>query len=87
MTISRKEKTIKDKWHEIVSVREAQTGNGTMYYLMDENLDFILLVKEYLDMIQARAIREVSPNTIKTYCYNLWYFIVYLKIKGLGIWT
>ena len=56
-----------------------------MYYLMDENLDFILLVKEYLDMIQARAIREVSPNTIKTYCYNLWYFIVYLKIKGLGI--
>ena len=54
MTISRKEKTIKDKWHEIVSVREAQTGNGTMYYLMDENLDFILLVKEYLDMIQAR---------------------------------
>lgn len=36
-----------------------------MYYLMDENLDFILLVKEYLDMIQARAIREVSPNTIK----------------------
>ena len=85
MTISHKKKAIKDKWYEVVSVREAQTDNGSMYYLMDENLDFIPLVKEYLDMIQARAEREVSPNTIRTYCYNLWYFIVYLKIKELGI--
>ncbi|MED1285832.1 tyrosine-type recombinase/integrase [Bacillus mycoides] len=85
MTISHKEKAIKDKWYEVVSIREAQTDNGTMYYLMDENLDFIPLVKEYLDMIQARAEREVSPNTIRTYCYNLWYFIVYLKIKGLDV--
>ncbi|WP_371748487.1 hypothetical protein [Peribacillus frigoritolerans] len=85
MTISHKEKAIKDKWHEVVSIREAQTDNGKMYYLMDGNLDFIPLVKEYLDMIQARAEREVSPNTIRTYCYNLWYFIVYLKIKGLDV--
>lgn len=77
--------TPKDKWHEVISIREAKTDNGTMYYLMDENLDFIPLIKEYLDMIQARAEREVSPNTIRTYCYNLWYFIVYLKIKGLDI--
>ncbi|MED0970794.1 hypothetical protein [Bacillus paramycoides] len=80
-----KGKTIKDKWHEAISIREAQTDNGKMYYLMDENLDFIPLVKEYLDMIQARAEREVSPNTIRTYCYHLWYFIVYLKIKGLDV--
>ncbi|MFB5583484.1 transposase [Bacillus albus] len=85
MKISNKGKVIKDKWHEVISIREAQTDNGTMYYLMDENLDFIPLVKGYLDMIQARAEREVSPNTIRTYCYNLWYFIVYLKIKGLNI--
>ncbi|MGR5953167.1 hypothetical protein ACT7DP_15805 [Bacillus paranthracis] len=52
---------------------------------MDENLDFIPLVKEYLDIIQARAEREVSPNTIRTYCYHLWYFVVFLKIKGLQI--
>ncbi|WP_047155531.1 tyrosine-type recombinase/integrase [Aneurinibacillus tyrosinisolvens] len=85
MTISHNEKAIKDKWHEVISIREAQTENGTMYYLMDENLDFIPLVKEYLDMIQARAEREVSPNTIKTYCYNLWYFIVFLKLRDLEI--
>lgn len=85
MKISNKGKVIKDKWHEVITIREAKTDNGTMYYLMDENLDFISLVKGYLDMIQARAEREVSPNTIRTYCYNLWYFIVYLKIKGLNI--
>ena len=28
MTISRKEKTIKDKWHEIVSVREHKQVMG-----------------------------------------------------------
>ncbi|HFK1433670.1 TPA: tyrosine-type recombinase/integrase [Bacillus cereus] len=85
MTISKKEKTLKDKWHEVISIREAQTKNGVMYYLIDENLNFIPLVKEYLDMIQARAEREVSPNTIRTYCYHLWYFIVFLRIKRLQI--
>ncbi|MGG1430591.1 tyrosine-type recombinase/integrase, partial [Bacillus paranthracis] len=85
MNIPKKEKTLKGKWHEVISIREAQTKNGVMYYLMDENLDFIPLVKEYLDIIQARAEREVSPNTIRTYCYHLWYFVVFLKIKGLQI--
>ncbi|MEH7461526.1 hypothetical protein V7166_05270 [Bacillus thuringiensis] len=75
----------KAKWHEVISIREAQTENGTMFYLVDENLDFIPLTKEYLDMIQARAERQVSLNTIRTYCYYLWYFIVYLKIKKLNI--
>ena len=36
-------------------------------------------------MIQARAERDVSPNTVKSYCYQLWYFVVFLKIKGLEI--
>ncbi|TCD31472.1 tyrosine-type recombinase/integrase [Bacillus wiedmannii] len=75
----------KAKWHEVISIREAQTENGTMFYLVDENLDFIPLTKEYLDMIQARAERQVAPNTIRTYCYYLWYFMVYLKIKKLNI--
>lgn len=77
--------TEKDKWHEVISIRKAQTDNGLMYFLVDENLDFVPLIKEYLDMVQARAEREVSPNTIRTYCYNLWYFVVYLKIKGIEI--
>ncbi|WP_255294139.1 hypothetical protein [Bacillus toyonensis] len=51
----------KAKWHEVISIREAQTENGTMFYLVDENLDFIPLTKEYLDMIQARAERQVAP--------------------------
>lgn len=73
------------KWHDTIRIVEAQTEERKLYYIVDENYDFIPLIKEYLDMIQGKAEREVSPNTAKTYCYLLWYFIVFLKIKGLGI--
>ena len=73
------------KWHDTIRIVEAQTEERKFYYIVDENYDFIPLTKEYLDMIQVRAEREVSPNTTKTYCYLLWHFIVFLKIKGLGI--
>jgi len=79
------ESSPKQKWHEKVRIVEAQTELGKMYYLVDENYDFISLVKEFLDMIQARSVREVSPNTIRSYCYHLWYFIVFLKINNLSI--
>ena len=29
------EKTLKDKWHEVLFIREAQTDHGTMYYLIE----------------------------------------------------
>lgn len=80
-----KEKSPKDKWYEIVRIEKAQTHLGLMYYLVDYNYNFINLVKEYLNMIQARKEREVSPNTAKSYCYQLWYFIVFLKIRDLDI--
>lgn len=80
-----KEKSPKDKWYEIVKIVKAQTDLGLMYYLVDDNYNFINLVKEYLNMIQARAEREVSPNTVKSYCYQLWYFIIFLKIRDLDI--
>ena len=80
-----KEKNLKDKWYEIIRIVKAQTDLGLMHYLVDVNYDFIILVKEYLNMIQARAEREVSPNTVKSYCYQLWYFIVFLRIKDLDI--
>ncbi|MGO5075971.1 tyrosine-type recombinase/integrase [Clostridium sporogenes] len=80
-----KEKSPKDKWYEIIRIVKAQTDLGLMYYLVDDNYNFINLVKEYLNMVQARAEREVSPNTVKSYCYQLWYFIVFLKIRDLGI--
>lgn len=75
----------KDKWYEIIRIVKAQTDLGLMYYLVDDNYNFITLVKDYLNMIQARAEREVSPNTVKSYCYQLWYFIVFLRIKDLDI--
>lgn len=80
-----KEQSPKDKWYEIIRIVKAQTDLGLMYYLVDDNYDFITLVKEYLNMIQARAEREVSPNTVKSYCYQLWYFIIFLRIKDLDI--
>lgn len=61
-------RTPTDKWHEVISIREAQTNYGKMYYLMDENLDFIPLVKENLDMIQARAERENKSYRLPLYC-------------------
>ena len=79
------EKGPKDKWYEIIRIVKAQTDLGLMYYLVDDNYDFITLVKDYLNMIQARAEREVSPNTVKSYCYQLWYFIVFLRIRDLDI--
>lgn len=80
-----KDKSPKEKWYEIIRIVKAQTDLGLMYYLVDDNYDFINLVKEYLNMIQARTEIEVSPNTIKSYCYQLWYFIIFLKIKDLDI--
>ena len=79
------EKGPKDKWYKKVRIEKAHTDLGIMYYLIDENYNFINLVKEYLNMIQARAEREVSPNTVKSYCYQFWYFIVFLRIKDLDI--
>ena len=79
------ENNAKDKWYERIKIVKAQTDSGLMYYLVDNDYNFIYLVKDYLNMIQARAEKEVSPNTIKTYCYQLWYFIVFLEIKNLDI--
>lgn len=78
-------KSGKNIWYETIRIVKAQTDLGVMYYLVDENYDFIILVKDYLNMLQARAQHEVSPNTVKTYCYQLWYFIVFLRMKELDL--
>ena len=49
---------LKQKWYQKIRIVEAQTELGQMYYLMDDELNFIPYVKEYLNMIQARAERE-----------------------------
>lgn len=79
------QKSLRERWNRKVRVAEAKTDLGVTYYLVDENDDFIPFVKEYLDMVQARLIHEVSPNTLRTYCSLLWHFIVFLNIRGLGI--
>lgn len=83
--VESKDKSPKEKWYELIRIVPAQTDLGLMYYLVDDNYNLINLVKEYLNMIQARAEREVSPNTVRSYCYQLWYFVVFLKIKDLDI--
>lgn len=80
-----KDKSLKAKWHEKIKIVKAETDLGEMYYLVDSNYDFIPLIKEYLHMIQAQAESVVSPNTSKTYCYLLWYFVVFLKIHNIEI--
>lgn len=79
------QKSLREKWNQKVRVAEAMTDLGVAYYLVDDNDDFIPFVKEYLDMVQARSMHEVSPNTLRTYCSLLWHFIVFLNIHGLGI--
>lgn len=60
----------------MISVRKVITDKGVMYYLMDEYLNFIPVVKDYLNVIQVRAVQQVASKTVQTYCYQLWYFIM-----------
>jgi hypothetical protein len=43
------------------------SGRSCMYYLVDERLDFIPEVKEFLDW---KAATGRAPATIKSYCYR-----------------
>jgi len=62
--ISKAKQTPEDKWREMISIRKAITDNGVMYYLMDEDLNFIPFIKDYLNVIQARAVQQVAPKTV-----------------------
>jgi len=47
-------------------------GQGRMYYLIDEQLNFIAEVREFLDWKMAT---KRAPATIKAYCFRLsWYY-------------
>lgn len=75
----------KEAWYSKVRVVEARTDIGSMFYLVDENYNFIEFTKEFLDMISSRSNNSVSPNTLKSYCYDLRYFIIFLNIKNLSV--
>lgn len=76
----------KEEWFETVRLSKAILDNGyKMYYLTDEKYDFIEPIKSYLDMIRARAQVEPSPNTIRSYCYDLRYFVIFMKMRNWEI--
>jgi integrase/recombinase XerD len=58
---------------------------GRMFYLVDERLDFVPEVREFLNW---KAATKRAPATIKAYCYRLsWYyrFLSYYKLDALKV--
>ena len=77
--------TSKQYWFNKIQISRAIIDDIACYYLVDENLDFIPHAKSYIDMQIAKAGRNVSPSTIRTYCYGLRYFYIYLAIHNKTI--
>lgn len=57
-------------------------GQGRMYYLIDDQLDFIAEVREFLDWKMAT---KRAPATIKAYCFRLSWYYRFLAQKNLDI--
>lgn len=53
-----------------------------MWYLVNENLDFVQEVKQFLDLKMAV---QRSPDTVKAYCWRLSWFYRFLGSRGLSI--
>lgn len=69
--------------HDLQMIAADVPDRGRMYYLIDENLDFIPEVKEFLDW---KASTKRAPGTIKAYCLRLsWYyrFLTQRKLNAL----
>lgn len=70
----------KQYWFNKIRICRAIVDDMECYYLVDENLDFFPHAKSFIDMQIAKAGRNVSPSTLRTYCYGLRYFYIYLAI-------
>lgn len=55
---------------------------GRMYYLVDETLNFISEVKDFLDW---KAATKRAPATVKAYCTRLAWYYRYLSHHQLGV--
>lgn len=70
----------KQYWFNKIRICRSIVDDMECYYLVDENLDFFPHAKIFIDMQIAKAGRNVSPSTLRTYCYGLRYFYIYLAI-------
>lgn len=57
-------------------------GQGHMYYLIDDQLDFIAEVREFLDWKMAT---RRAPATIKAYCFRLSWYYRFLTQRKLDV--
>ncbi len=57
-------------------------GRGRMYYLVDNQFDFIAEVKEFLDWKMAT---NRAPATIKAYCFRISWYYRFLAQKNLDV--
>ncbi|GHO71257.1 hypothetical protein KSC_101490 [Ktedonobacter sp. SOSP1-52] len=54
---------------------------GRMYYLVDDEYDFIIEAKEFLDW---KAATNCAPATVKAYCSRLLWYYRFLAQRNLG---
>src|SRR6266700_738908 len=57
-------------------------GRGRMYYLVDEALNFVPEVKDFLDW---KAATKRAPATVKAYCSRLQWYYRYLSQHQLRV--
>ncbi len=57
-------------------------GRGRMYYLVDEALNFVPEVKDFLDW---KAATKRAPATVKAYCSRLQWYYRYLSQRQLRV--
>lgn len=60
----------------MVRVVWAKQEDRKRLYLVDENCEFILPVKRYLDYLSAL---EKSPHTLENYCRHLYRYFTFLE--------
>jgi integrase/recombinase XerD len=57
-------------------------GRGRMYYLVDEALNFVPEVKDFLDW---KAATKRAPATVKAYCSRLEWYYRFLSHQQMGV--
>lgn len=75
----------KQYWFKKIQVSRAIVDGIECYYLIDDEMNFIPYAKNFIDLQIARSGENTSPNTLRTYCYGLRYFFIFLAINDKAI--